>query len=284
MIEHLLPNLIPYFIGGLFSGFLSGLLGIGGGIIYVSILLYILILDGYANHLHMHVAVGTSLAIVVFAALISARAHAKHGGGIDFTLIKKWAFFLIAGSISGGIIVRFFSADMMKIVFCISLLYMSTRFIKKSASVSSFTLPAENIYFRATLGWLIGVVSALIGIGGSVFTTPTLMACRVPIHRAIAVAPIVNLMISFPAAIAFGIQGIGIAGRPAFSIGYVNIGALICFIPAILISVPLGARLAHHLDPLTLKRVYGFFLLFTSLNVGLSVFDTGVINLVRSFS
>ena len=282
-IESLLPLLPIYLLGGLCAGFLSGLLGIGGGVIYVPVILYILFLSGYEGDLTMHIAVGTSLATVMFNALTATYAHSRRGDGIDTSIVKKWLIFLMMGSISGGIIIRFLSGDMMKMIFGVMLFYLGLRLIFKKQHKPNFILPTHNIYFRALFGWCIGVVASLIGIGGSIFMTPTLMASKITIHKAIAVAPIINIAISSAASVAFIVQGIGVVGRPPFSLGYIHLPTLLLFIPAILISVPKGANLAHRLNPQLLKKIFGAFLTIVSIKVGLSAFDIGVLDFIPLF-
>ncbi len=282
-INTLLPLIPIYLLGGLCAGFLSGLLGIGGGIIYVPVILYILFLSGYDGELTMHIAVGTSLATVMINALTATYAHSKRGDGIDTSIVKKWLLFLMMGSISGGVIIRYLSGDMMKLIFAVMLFYLGVRFIIQKQQKQRFILPTHHIYFRAIFGWCIGMVAALIGIGGSIFMTPTLMASKIPIHKAIAVAPIINIAISSAASVAFIVQGIDVAGRPPFSLGYIHITTLLFFIPAILISVPQGANLAHRLNPQPLKRLFGGFLTIVSIKVGLSAFDIGVSDFTQLF-
>ena len=278
--ESLLPLIPIYLLGGLCAGFLSGLLGIGGGVIYVPVILYILFLSGYDGELTMHIAVGTSLATVMFNALTATYAHSKRGDGIDISIVKKWLIFLMMGSISGGIIIRFLSGDMMKMIFAVMLFYLGLRLIFKKKQKPLFILPTHNIYFRALFGWCIGVVASLIGIGGSIFMTPTLMASKITIHKAIAVAPIINIAISSAASVAFIVQGIDVVGRPPFSLGYIHLPTLLLFIPAILIAVPQGANLAHRLNPQPLKKIFGGFLTIISIKVGLSAFDIGALDFI----
>ncbi len=275
MIEQILPYLLPYLVGGVLAGLLSGLLGIGGGTIFVPIILYVLFLQGYPQEISVHIAVGTSLATVMVAALIGIVSHHRKKT-LDFSLAKKWLIFFSIGGISGGIIIRYLSANNLKLIFAVLMFVIGIRFILQSFASATqkyrFNLPADNLYFRAGVGGSVGIAAALIGIGGSIFSTPIFMACKVPIHRAIALAPIINLSISVPTTILFAIQGMGIEGRPPLSIGYINLSAWLVFMPSILVMIPLGVRLAQHINGKYLQRFFGTYAILISIKTGLSAF------------
>ena len=131
MIEQILPYLLPYLIAGVCAGLLSGLLGIGGGTIFVPMILYVLFLQGYPQEISVHIAVGTSLATVMMAALIGIVSHHRKKT-LDFSLAKKWVLFFSTGGIAGGIIIRYLSAENLKIIFAVLMFFIGIRFILQS--------------------------------------------------------------------------------------------------------------------------------------------------------
>lgn len=157
--------------GGLLAGFLAGLLGVGGGIIMVPILFQIFTFIGIAESLQMHMAVGTSLAVIAYTSTQSARAHAKRGA-IDWAILKFWAPFIMAGAVAGALVIRGIPAVGLKALFAFLVFALGLRFIFLPQQERSEGATAIRRVTQGAVAGLIGFVSALVGIGGAHFRCP----------------------------------------------------------------------------------------------------------------
>ncbi len=284
-------SLCPYLLGGIIAGFVNGLLGVGGGWLFVPLSFYLLTTSGYDPEIAIQVAVGTSLTTIVATSTSAAIAHSKHGA-LDIILLKKWLPFLILGGISGGILAQHFSSDTIRILFATVLFYNAINMIIRSHFHNkALEKPSEETSFHAkkfhkNLHWGVhGIIAyslsslaSLIGIGGGALSVPILTSMKMPIHRAIATASAINISLTLPAAITFAIQGLGISGRPPFALGYVNLAVVPFTIITGLISVRFGVRTAHGLNITYLKRFFGYFMLFLSINLTLSTFNIDLLS------
>ena len=250
---------------GLFSGFVAGMFGIGGGFVVVPALAAVLGLleQGHGKNV-MHVAIGTSLATIFFTSLRSVQAHAKRGA-VDWNILKGWFPSIAAGVILGVILTKFMDGTALKLVFGLFVGIMGLHFIfpvlanKKTAEEK---MPQGAI--RATLGGGLGTMSSLLGIGGG---TPAVLIMTwngVQIHRAVATAAGFGTIIAVPGALGNMIAGWGESDLPVGSVGFVNLIALVAIVAMSFFTAPLGVAAAHNLDPNKLKRVFGGYLLLTS--------------------
>lgn len=250
---------------GAAAGVLAGLLGVGGGIVIVPVLSFMLEMMGYSPSISMHVAVGTSLLTIIPTSITSLRAHNKRGA-MDKDLIRSWAPYIAAGAAIGGIAAHYISGASLKSVFGFVALAVAINMMLPKKIILGETLP-ESFAFKASVPGVIGLISSLMGIGGGSLTVPTLTAFSYPVHRAVGSSSAFGLIISLPAVIGFLITGMGEAGRPPLSIGYVNLLAAALIIPLTMTTAKLGVKLAHSLKPEHLKRAFAAFLLITALRM-----------------
>jgi len=254
---------------GCFSGFLAGLLGVGGGIVVVPVLFQIFTSLDVADAVRMHLAVGTSLATIIVTSLASVRAHWRRGA-VDLDLLRRWGPGIFVGVVAGTIVAGFVDGAVLTAVFAVVALVVA---LNMALARPSFRL-AERVPhgLAATpipLG--IGFVSTLMGIGGGTLSVPILSLCGYPIHRAVGTASAVGFIIGVPGAIGFVIGGWGEAGLPPGSLGYVSLIGLGLILPTSMLFAPLGARAAHALPVRGLKRVFAFFLAVTAIRMGFAV-------------
>lgn len=255
-------------VTGLAAGIIGGMLGVGGGIVMVPIFFEVLRYAGVDVDVAMHVAVGTSLATIVFNSLRSVSAHAKRGA-VEWPLLKRYGPAIFLGSAAGSVLAAFTSGHGLKAIFgvvCVTFaIYVALaplRWVLTSEVPRHFLTHVGSV--------LLGGLSALMGIGGGTFGVPAMTVCGVPIHRAVATGAGLGVLIGVPAAIGFLIFGLGKEGLPPLSIGYVNWGALIILAPASIYSAPWGVKLAHGLPPRGLRIAFGFFLAASGLRMLLS--------------
>ncbi len=250
---------------GCISGVLAGLLGVGGGIVIVPVLFILFDFLDISPNLIMHVAVATSLATIIPTSLSSARAHQRKGA-IDTALFTQWAPVIFAGALLGGIMSKYLDAHALILIFGLIALFVALNMALPKKYILATSLP-KNILSRGLLPSFIGMISALMGIGGGTLSVPLLSAFSVPIHRAIGTASAFGLVIAVPAVIGFIWAGWSVPHRPSLSLGYVNIPAAFLIFSASVITAPLGARLAHSLNPDRLKKLFAIFLFITALRM-----------------
>ena len=257
MIEQLLPILVPLILTGVLSGFLAGLLGVGGGIVIVPILAYLLETSGLNTQTPMHVAIGSSLAIIVPTSLISARSHTQLGN-VDMAVVKQLGPFVFLGALGGAIVANGFDNAALKIVFGALAVLISLSFLRR-VIVLTTGLPAMPL--RSLLGMMIGLISSLVGIGGGSLTVPTLVSCGWQMRRAVGSSALMGLVIAIPGMIGFMIVGFHETSFMPFAIGYVFLPAVLIIALSAYSTTKLGAKFSSTIDQAQLRRIFGIFLL-----------------------
>lgn len=250
---------------GCLTGFLAGLLGIGGGIILVPSLYYSFVFLGFDPAHMMHMAVGTSLAIMVPTGLSSTRAHWKRGG-VRFDLLKQIGIGILCGVVIGTSLANHLSGQSLKGIFACALFVLAWLMFNDPARY----LKREDISpqpWPALFGGGVGTLASLMGIGGAVVTVPYMTAHRVPVRTAIGTAAALGLCISIPAMAGFMMIGADAAGRPPFSLGYINGLAWLVIVPATVMMAPVGAHVAHKVPVDRLRRLFAVIMILVAVNM-----------------
>lgn len=260
------PLVVAMLAAGLFAGLVAGMFGIGGGFVVVPALMTLLtVLPGGGDPTHtMHVAIGTSLATIFFTSLRSVQAHAKRGA-VDWAILKGWLPWVSIGVVAGVIAADRVSGDWLRAIFGVGVGLLGIHFL--APVLSKFTRSEEQMptgIARAGLGGVLGGFCALLGIGGGTPAVLIMTLNGVTIHRAVATAAGFGTIIAVPGAIASMVLGYNVEGLPAGSVGYVNVIALVAITAMSVLTAPIGASMAHSLDPKKLKRVFGVYLLITA--------------------
>ncbi|MCC5794204.1 MAG: sulfite exporter TauE/SafE family protein [Chromatiales bacterium] len=247
---------------GLGAGIIAGLLGVGGGIVVVPVLYHVLGLLDVDITVRMHIAVGTSLATIIPTSIRSLRAHGKRGS-FDEQLFRTWAPGLVCGGLAGAAIAGLAEFRLLVSVFAVVAGLVALQM--------AFGLPERPQLLQVTgrvagslLGGLTGMLSAMMGIGGGTLAVPLLSLGGVPIHRAVGTSAGFGLLIAVPATAGFILSGWQQEALPPLSFGYVNLAGVLVIIPASLLTVPFGVRLAHTLRQQTLRRAFAVFLGLTA--------------------
>ncbi|MEO0575090.1 MAG: sulfite exporter TauE/SafE family protein [Pseudomonadota bacterium] len=259
-----LPMLVALLVAGAIAGLSAGLFGVGGGFVVVPALLLAFgaMVDSGANDLY--VAVGTSLATIIVTSIRSVQAH-DHRGSVDFGILKSWAPWVVLGVCGGLAVAAAVQTRTLLMVFAVGVLLYAFYFLRPTfviAREQNYTLPTGP--GRAVLASGLGGFSALLGIGGGTPFVVTMVVCGRPVHQAVGTAAGVGFLIALPGAIGFAAMGIGQAGLPPGSIGYVNLPAFAAIALVSIFTAPLGAKLAHSLNELHLRRAFGVYLLLVS--------------------
>ncbi|PZX15804.1 hypothetical protein LX81_02437 [Palleronia aestuarii] len=250
---------------GIVGGILAGLLGVGGGIVIVPALYLSLSLTGMNTALIMQVAVGTSLATIVFTALSSGYGHYKKGA-IDTDLLKLWAPSILVGVVIGAVLGGVVSGLALVGVFATVAIFVAADMILRkgadSDSPRSFSKPVWAFF-----GVIAGGISAMMGIGGGTVCVPLLNFLGYDIRRAVGTSAAIGFIIGVPGAVIYALTGLGQEGLPPFSLGYVNLLLAVVIIPLSASFARVGVRLAHAIPRRALRLSFGIFLMITALRM-----------------
>ncbi len=260
------PDLLPVIVlicglfaaGGL-SGFLAGLFGIGGGAILVPILAESFAALGVAPTVQAHLAIGTSLAIIILTAIRSYAAHRARGAP-DAALLKSWLVATPLGVIVASSLVALVSGGTLKLIFAIVALLLALKMLFNRASWTlASDLPPEP--WRRGVGFLIGFVSTFMGIGGGNLNNLFMTTYGRTIHQAVATSAGLGLLIAIPGTLGYVWAGWGRPELPPLSLGYINLLAVALVTPTAVLTAPYGAKLAHGLSKRQLEVAFGVFLI-----------------------
>lgn len=265
MTAELLPLIGALAASAILAGLLAGLLGVGGGIVLVPVLFWILSVIDFPPEITMHMAVATSLATIIFTSVSSARSHDKRGA-VDRRLLRLWGPGIVAGAFAGGLAAKAIDAGGLKTVFGAVALLVAANLATPRTLVIAPALPAARAPNWA-MAAVTGVFSALMGIGGGTLSVPLLAAFSVEIRRAVGTAAAFGFLIAVPATVGFVIAGWNVPGRPPLSLGYVNLAAAAVILPFSTLAAPYGARLAHWVNPVWIRRVFAVFLFITAIRM-----------------
>ena len=250
---------------GMIGGVLAGLLGVGGGIVVVPALFWLLELLEFPSETASHLAVATSLATIIPTSISSMRAHAKRGT-VDTNLLRTWGPLVFIGALIGGILSRYIPGEGLRGVFGVVGILVAINMAIPKTLVLSDHLPKSRI-INGSIAGVIGFISSLMGIGGGTLSVPTFSLFGYPVHKAVGTAAAMGLLIALPAVAGFIWGGWGVPGRPPLSLGYVNLAAVALIAPVSYLFAPLGARLAHAMNPRYLKIAFAFFLFVTAVRM-----------------
>lgn len=247
---------------GTVAGILAGLLGVGGGIVIVPVLSWILSPLAFPNEISQHLAVATSLATIIPTAVSSSRSHYAKGA-VDIPLLRLWGPAIVVGALIGGIVSSYASDDALRMVFGFVALAVAVNMSLPSRLVIGSAIPL-SAWINRGIAAVIGFFSSLMGIGGGTLAVPTLAAFSFPIHRAVGTASAMGLLIAIPGVLGFIWSGWDVPGLPPFSLGYVSLPAAILIFPMTYLFAPYGAKLAHRLDAGKLRIAFAIFLAITA--------------------
>ena len=257
-----------YLVTGACAGFLSGLLGVGGGLIIVPALL-LLLAPLVPPQQIMHVALGSALASIIFSAISSARAHHLRQG-IHWSVAWRLIPGVMLGTLVGAWLAAQMQTEWLKRGFVIFLFYAGIQLMREPRPPASRPPPGKGALSGA--GVLIGFISSLVGIGGGSLTVPLLLRYQYPLRKAIGTSALVGLPLAIAGAGGYAVMGWQVAGLPPYSVGFVYLPAVAGISLASVLTAPTGARLAHRLPATTLKRVFALLLFARGIKMLWGVF------------
>lgn len=248
------PLILELALLGVGTGFLAGLLGIGGGMIMVPFITLIMGQRGVAPDLAVKVAIATSMATIVFTSISSVRAHHQRGA-VRWRLVGGLAPGIVAGSLVGSLgVFALLKGSALAIVFAAFVGFSATQMFLDRKPAPTRQMPGAAGQFAAGSG--IGFLSGLVGAGGGFISVPFMTWCNVPIHNAVATSAALGFPIAVANVAGYVLGGRGVTGLPAGAVGYIWLPALVVIASCSVFTAPLGAKAAHSLPVAKLKRVF----------------------------
>lgn len=253
---------------GVVAGLLAGLFGVGGGAVLVPVFFQAFGVLGFDASVIMHISVGSSLAIIIPTSIRSFMAHKSHDA-VDYDIIRKWIFIIPLGVFSASYIASVASGDALRLIFAIIATLVAIRLLfNRPGWIIANDIPSG--FWRILVGYVIGLFSALMGIGGGVFNNTFMTLFGRPMHQAVATSSGVGVLIAIPGLIGYILAGWGNDNLPQYSTGFIYWPAVVLVIPATLIFAPIGAKLAHKMQRRQLEIGFGIFLLIVALRFFIS--------------
>ncbi len=251
-------------------GFVAGLFGIGGGLITVPFLYYIFNSIGIDQQYLMHLAVGTSFAIIIPTSIVSVLTHHKFNS-VDFDIVKSYGIYVVIGVIIGTIFAASLKTKSLVLFFSIIIFLLSIYLLKIKEKKEEILIKIK-LHIKILLGLIVGFISAPMGIGGAIMNVPILKFFGYSINKAIGSAAAIGFLIALFGALGFLVTGSYLKTNLPLSIGFLNIPAFLIFIPITTFMARIGARTVHKIDKKKISKLLGIFLLIIAIKFLLEYF------------
>ncbi len=256
--------LLLYLVIGLIAGFVAGLLGVGGGLVLVPVLTWVYAHAGYPAAYTIHLALGTSLATIVFTSISSLRAHHRHGA-VRWEVVRYISPGIVLGTLVGSLAAAWLPDRGLRLFFTLFLFYAATQIFFGFRPAAQRQLPGWRGMTLA--GGVIGLVSSWVGIGGGTLSVPFLSWCNLRLAEAIGTSAAIGLPIAVSGALGYVLSGLTVGGLPAGSLGFVHLPAVAAIAAMSVLTAPWGARLTHRLPVVGLRRVFAAVLYLMGLRM-----------------
>jgi uncharacterized membrane protein YfcA len=243
---------------GCFTGFLAGLLGIGGGMLLVPFLTLILGQRGVPPELSVKMAIATSMATILFTSISSVRAHHRRGA-VRWDLVRGLApGIVLGGLLAGAGVFALLKGSWLAIFFALFVGFSATQMLLDKKPAPSRQMPGTAGQLTAGAG--IGFLSGLVGAGGGFVSVPFMTWCNVAIHNAVATSAALGFPIALANVAGYIIGGWKLESGVAGAFGYLYLPALVGIAATSVLFAPLGAKAAHAMNVKQLKRAFAFLL------------------------
>ncbi len=263
-VESLVLYVPLYVIAGAAAGLLAGLFGLGGGVILVPVLLWLFAWQGFPAETIAVTAVATSLATIVVTGLSSVLAHHRLGS-LDWTVARALLPGIVGGAVAGAWVADRLPGAWLETTFALYLLLVAFQMVWRWQPRPGSRPPGAG--WLAGAGGVIGLVAAMLGIGGGTLTVPLLVRWALPMRTAVAVSSAAGLPLAAAGTASYGLLGWDTPGLPPGSLGYVYLPAFLGIVATSTLTAPLGAKLAHRLPAGTLKRLFAVILALIALRI-----------------
>ncbi len=255
---------------GLLAGLLAGLFGIGGGLVIVPVLAMLFSAHNFPSGLTLIMAVATSLATIILTSTASVWAHHRLGA-VVWTQVFRLTPGIMLGAVLGAVLAKQIPADHLKIILAVFLCYVGLQMALQTKPKTGLK-PFSGLMDFA-MAWLIGLFSAIVGIGGGTLTVPYLVKGQMPMRNAVAVSSACGLPIALMGTLSYAWLGRTAAQLPEASIGYIYLPAFLGVGLASVLTAPIGAWLANRLPAKQLKRYFSLLLFIMAIKLGYNPID-----------
>ncbi len=255
--------LAVYLLAGACAGLVAGLFGVGGGIVVVPVLVVVFESQGFNSDILTHMAIGTSLATIVFTSFSSVLNHHRLGS-VDWQIFKPMSAGIVLGAVIGVVTVLQLDGELVKKLIGGFAIFVAFKMFLQSARVPTKDVP-RGYAVMAPVGVFVGWVSSIFGIGGGTLTVPFLSRYNLEMKKVVGTAAACGLPIAIAGALTNVALGIGLPNRPEWSLGYVYIPALLGIALASTYFAKVGAKLAHRLPADILKKLFSVTLFAVGL-------------------
>jgi uncharacterized membrane protein YfcA len=255
-----------YLALGAFVGFFAGLLGIGGGAAMVPVLAFIYAAKGFGPGHVVHLALGTSMATILFTSVSSVRAHHGHGA-VNWAMVKRMAPGIVIGTFGGALLASVLDVRLLSVVFTLLIYYIASQmFFGKKPEAGALPVNPADLHLKSAL---IGVISSLTATGGAALVVAWLVRRGIRIHEAIGTAAAIGWPLAAAGTAGYVLTGYARQGMPEWSVGYVYLPGLAGIVIASMLLAPVGAKLAHRTPGALLKKIFAavLFVLATKMLV-----------------
>ena len=251
------PLVAELLLLGSATGFLAGLLGIGGGMLLVPFITLLLTLKQFPPELIVKMAVATSLATILFTSIASVRAHHARGA-VRWDIVRRFAPGIVLGSLIGAQLAKLLPARPLTLLFAAFVAFSATQMLLERKPKATRQLPPAPGMFGT--GGLIGVLSSLVGAGGAFISVPFMTWCNVPLHTAVATSSALGFPVALAGTVGYIVAGRDLQGLPSGTLGFLYLPALAVVSTASVLTAPLGARVSHSIDVRKLRRLFSLLL------------------------
>jgi uncharacterized membrane protein YfcA len=243
---------------GLVTGFLAGMLGVGGGMMQVPFVTMILSGKGVGSALAVKMAIATSMATIMFTSLSSLRAHARRGA-VRWDLVRGMSGGIVAGGlVAGAGVFALVKGPWLAAFFALFVGFSATQMLLDRKPRPTRQMP--QLPGQVALGGAIGLLSGLVGAGGAFIAAPFMTWCNVPMHQVVATTAAIGFPVALASTAGYLVAGASLPAALPGAFGYLYLPALVVVAAASVTMAPLGARAAHRLDVVTLKRRFALVL------------------------
>lgn len=250
--------LAAYLILGAIAGFLGGMFGIGGGTVLVPVLLMLFEAQRFPPEHTMHLALGSSMAIILFTSVASMRKHHQHGA-VNWRVVFSITPGILLGTAIGSLVAASISPHFLTIFFALFVYFAATQILLDIRPHASRQLP--GIMGMTLMGTFTGWLSTLVSVGGGTMTVPFLIWCNVPLRHAIGTASAIGFPIAVGGTAGYMLTGMHATALPSLSLGYVYLPAMLGCAFVSVITAPIGAKTAHRTNVATLRKLFAVLLL-----------------------
>ncbi len=259
---------LAYLALGAFAGFVAGLFGVGGGLVLVPVLLFFFDEQRFPAENLMHLALGTSMATILFTSLASAYKHHQHGA-VNWRVVQSITPGILLGTAAGAFSTAFIPSRWLGVFFALFVYFAAAQILLNKRPNPSRELPGFS--GLTLVGLLTGWVSSLVSIGGGTITVPFLAWCNTPLKKAIGTSAAIGFPIAAGGTIGYIFAGLGQQVLPGYSFGFIHLPAMLWVALATVFTAPLGARIAHRMKTDLLRKLFAILLLALATRLVLKI-------------